>query len=230
MEKEKEKAKKGENAPQDAKGGKKVKKETEAKASGKGKKKAEEAAALPKDYVPRLKKHYGENVVPAMMKRFSYKNVMQVPRVEKITVNVGIGEATQNPKLLESVVDELMTITGQKPIVTKAKKSISNFKLRQGMAIGAMVTLRGIRMYEFFDRLMTLAIPRIRDFRGLSDRSFDGRGNFTLGVREQIIFPEINYDRVEKVRGMDIAFTTTAKSDEEALELLKEFGMPFRKG
>jgi large subunit ribosomal protein L5 len=179
--------------------------------------------------IPRMKKYYFDNVVPAMKKRFGYSNVMMVPKLEKIVVNVGVGEASQNPKMLDLVVEEIGKITGFRPTITRAKKSISNFKLRQGMPVGCFVTLRRARMYEFFDRLMNVAIPRIRDFRGLSDRSFDGRGNFTLGIREQIIFPEIDYDKIDKIRGMDITIVTTAKTDEEALELLREFGFPFRR-
>lgn len=208
---------------------KNAKPEKAAKSAGKKKKKKAEASPLPKDYMPRLKKQYYEQVVPSLMQTFQYKNKMQVPRLEKIVVNIGIGEATQNPKILESAVQDIMTITGQKPVITKAKKSISNFKLRQGVAIGCMVTLRGNWMYEFLDRLISLAIPRVRDFRGLSDRSFDGRGNYNIGVKEQIIFPEVDYDKVEKVRGLDIAIATNANSDEEAFEMLKAFGMPFRK-
>lgn len=179
--------------------------------------------------IPRMKKYYNDNVLPAMQKRFGYSNVMMVPKLEKIIVNVGVGEASQNPKLLESVMEEIGLITGLKPAVARAKKSISNFKLRQGMPIGCHVTLRRDRMYEFFDRLMNVAIPRIRDFRGLSDRSFDGRGNYSMGIREQIIFPEIDYDKIDKIRGMNITIVTTANTDEEALELLKEFGFPFRR-
>jgi len=181
------------------------------------------------DYVPRLKKLYYEHIVPAMMEKFKYKNIMEVPRLEKIVVNMGVGEATQNPKALESAMKELMLITGQKPAVRRAKRSISNFRLRTGMPIGCKVTLRRDRMYEFLDRLINIAIPRVRDFRGLSERSFDGHGNYSLGIREQIIFPEIGYDTVDKIRGMDITICTTAKTDEEAFELLKEFGMPFRR-
>lgn len=198
-------------------------------AAKKAQKKGGEVSQVPKDYVPRLKAQYNSQIIPVLMQKFQYKNKLEVPRLEKITMNVGIGEATQNPKLIELITQELMLITGQRPVITKAKKSISNFKLRKGMPIGCMVTLRGNRMFEFFDRLITIAIPRIRDFRGLSDRSFDGRGNYTLGVREQIIFTEIDYDKVEKIRGMDITIVTTARKDEEAYELLKEFGVPFRK-
>lgn len=179
--------------------------------------------------VPRLKKLYHEIIVPEMMKKFGYKNVMQVPRLVKIVVNMGVGQATQDPKLLEMAMKELAKITGQQPVIRRARKSISNFKLRAGMAIGCKVTLRRERMYEFFDRLINAAIPRIRDFRGLSDKSFDGRGNYTLGIKEHIIFPEINVDEVERIFGMDITIVTTAKTDEEAYELLRLFGMPFRK-
>lgn len=178
---------------------------------------------------PRLAEKYKKEIVPAMMKRFNYKNVMQVPKLEKISVNVGVGQATQDQKLLETAVAEIEAITGQKAAITKAKKAISNFKLRQGLPIGARVTLRGRIMYEFLDRLITLAMPQIRDFRGVSDRSFDGRGNYTLGIKEQIIFPEIDADKVTKITGMDITFVTTANTDMEAMELLKLFGMPFIK-
>ncbi len=209
-----------------------VKKGKEPKASASGKKKDKKQAApvaVPADYVPRLKKQYWEKIVPALMKRFSYKNVMMAPRLEKIVLNVGIGEASQNPKLLESAVEELAAIAGQRPSITRARKSISNFKLRAGMPVGCRVTLRGWRMWEFLDRLMSVAIPRIRDFRGLSDRSFDGRGSYTFGIREQIIFPEIDIDKIERVHGMDITLVTTAKTDEEAYALLEELGWPFRR-
>ncbi len=179
--------------------------------------------------VPRLKKLYHEVIIPEMMKKFGYKSVMQVPRLVKIVVNMGVGQATQDPKLLEMAMKELSKITGQQPVIRRARKSISNFKLRAGMAIGCKVTLRRERMYEFLDRLINAAIPRIRDFRGLSDKSFDGRGNYTLGIKEHIIFPEINVDEVERIFGMDITIVTTAKTDEEAYELLRLFGMPFRK-
>ena len=178
---------------------------------------------------PRLLEMYKKDLAPAMMKRFSYKSVMQVPRLEKISLNMGIGAATQDAKLLETAAKELELITGQKPAITKAKKAISNFKLRQGVPIGARVTLRGRQMYEFLDRLVSVAMPQIRDFRGVPDRSFDGRGNYTLGIKEQIIFREIDADKVAKINGMDITFVTTAKTDLEAMELLKGFGMPFVK-
>jgi len=175
----------------------------------------------------RLKQKYQDEVVPAMMKEFSYKNTMQVPRLEKITVNVGLGEATQNIKALDTAVVEVTAITGQKPVVTRAKKAIANFKLREGVPIGCMVTLRRDRMYEFLDRLIHVALPRVRDFKGISDRSFDGRGNYSLGLREQIIFPEIQVDKVDKTRGMTVSFITTAKTDPEGRSLLKLLGMPF---
>jgi large subunit ribosomal protein L5 len=175
----------------------------------------------------RLKQKYDEQVVPAMKSEFSYKNSMQVPKLEKITINVGVGEATQNVKALESTVAEITAITGQKPVITRAKKAIANFKLREGVPIGCMVTLRRNRMYEFLDRLIHVALPRVRDFKGVSDRSFDGRGNYSLGLREQIIFPEINADKVEKTRGMTVTITTTAKTDPEGRALLKLLGMPF---
>lgn len=177
----------------------------------------------------RLKDLYQKELVPALMEKFQYKNVMEVPKLEKVVINMGVGDAKENPKFLESAVEDLSIITGQRPVVTQAKKSVSNFKLREGMKIGTKVTLRGDRMYEFVDRLLNVALPRVRDFRGVSDRSFDGRGNYSLGIREQLIFPEINYDKVEKVRGMDIVFVTTAKTDEEAREFLRLLGMPFAK-
>jgi len=176
----------------------------------------------------RLKQHYKKSVIPALVKEFGYKNVMAVPKIQKVSVNIGLGEATQNAKLMDGAVNELGQIAGQKPVVTKAKKSIAAFKLREGMSIGAMVTLRGDRMYEFLDRLMNVALPRVRDFRGVSSKSFDGRGNYTLGVRDQLIFPEIDYNKVEKVKGMNISIITSAKSDAEGLALLKHMGMPFR--
>lgn len=178
---------------------------------------------------PRLKKLFETEIAPAMMKRFNYGNVMQVPRLRKIVVNMGVGDALTNIKLLDAAVADMTAITGQKPSIRKAKKAIANFKLRAGQPIGCMVTMRGARMWEFFDRLINVAIPRIRDFRGIPSRSFDGRGNYTLGLTEQIIFPEINYDRVEKVRGMDVTIVTSARTDEEGMELLKLMNMPFRK-
>jgi len=177
---------------------------------------------------PRILRYYEERVVPRLTEQFGYSNVMQVPRIEKIVVNVGLGEGSKNPKLLESIVAELELIAGQKAVVTKARKAISNFGIRQGMPIGAMVTLRGSRMWEFYDRLVNIAVPRVRDFRGLPTRSFDGRGNYTLGIKEQLIFPEIEYDKVQQIHGMDIVFVTTTSKDDEALALLRELGMPFR--
>jgi len=178
-------------------------------------------------YVPRLRKDYDARIAKAMTEKFGYKNVMEVPRIEKIVLNMGVGEATQDKKKVEQAASEMELIAGQKPVITKAKKSIAQFKLREGMPIGVKVTLRRERMYEFLDRLVTIAMPRIRDFRGLNPKSFDGRGNYAMGIKEQIVFPEINYDRIEKVRGMDVIVTTTAKTDEEARELLRLFGFPF---
>ena len=178
---------------------------------------------------PRLKEKYDKNIVPEIMKGLKYKSIMQVPKLKKITINIGVGSAIQNPKDLEGAVIDLTKIAAQKPVITKAKKSIASFKIREGNSIGCMVTLRGNRMYEFLDRLLNVAIPRIRDFRGLSRNSFDGLGNYTMGVREQLIFPEIEYDTVTSVRGMNITFVISAKSDDEALVLLEKFGFPFRK-
>lgn len=177
----------------------------------------------------RLKETYNNEIVNAMMKKFGYKNVMQVPKLNKIVINMGVGEAKDNAKVLESAVKDLETITGQKAVLTRAKKSVANFKIREGLAIGCKVTLRGEKMYEFMDRLVNLALPRVRDFRGINPNSFDGRGNYALGIKEQLIFPEIEYDKVDKVRGMDVIVVTTAKTDEEARELLRLFNMPFAK-
>ena len=179
--------------------------------------------------MPRLKDLYLSEAVPAMMKKFNYKNVMQVPKLEKIVINMGLGDTKDNPKSMDSALNDLMVISGQKPVVTKAKKSVANFKVRTGMKVGAKVTLRGNRMYEFADRLMNIALPRVRDFRGVSPSSFDGRGNFALGLKEQLVFPEIVYDNVDKIRGMDVIIVTTAKTDEEARELLSLLGMPFKR-
>jgi large subunit ribosomal protein L5 len=176
----------------------------------------------------RLHEHYRDKVVPELTKKFGYKSAMQVPRITKITVNMGVGESTADKKILDNAVGDLSKITGQKPVVTKAKKSIANFKIRAGYPVGCMVTLRGLRMYEFLDRLVTVAIPRIRDFRGVSNRAFDGRGNYNLGVKEQIIFPEIEYDKIDTLRGLNISITTTAKTDEEARALLAAFRFPFK--
>src|SRR5881628_173284 len=178
-------------------------------------------------YVARLRREFDERIVPAMIERFGYKNRLEVPRLDKIVINMGVGEATQDKKRVETAAAEMQQISGQKPVITKAKKSIAQFKLREGMPIGCKVTLRRDRMFEFLDRLVTVALPRVRDFRGLNPRSFDGRGNYALGLKEQIIFPEINYDEIDKVRGMDIIVTTTAKTDEEARELLRLFNFPF---
>lgn len=178
-------------------------------------------------YVPRLKIQYREEIIAALTKQFGYDNPMQVPKLVKIAINKGVGEASLNKKIMDDAIEELRTITGQQPTVRTAKKAVSNFKLREGMAIGAAVTLRGDRMYEFLDRLVTLALPRVRDFRGIPDKSFDGRGNYTLGVKEQIIFPEINVDKTDRISGLDVTFVTTAETDEEGFALLKAFGMPF---
>lgn len=175
----------------------------------------------------RMKDKYNDEVVKGLMEKFGYKNVMEIPKIEKVVINMGVGEAVSNPKILDVAVNDMMTIAGQKPVVTRAKKSIAAFKIREGMPIGAKVTLRGERMYQFLDKLLNIALPRVRDFRGVSPRSFDGRGNYTMGIKEQLIFPEIEYDKIDKIRGMDIIIVTTAKTDEEARELLKLMGMPF---
>lgn len=180
-------------------------------------------------YVPRLREKYKKEIVPALMKKFGYKNIMEVPFVERIVINMGVGEATQNSKLIDAAVNDLRIISGQQPLVTKAKQSEAGFKLRAGQAIGAKVTLRKEKMYEFLDRLVNIALPRVRDFEGVGDKCFDGRGNYSLGIREQLVFPEIEYDKVEKIFGMSITFVTSAKTDEEAKSLLEEFGMPFKK-
>ncbi|MCU9615217.1 50S ribosomal protein L5 [Caldibacillus lycopersici] len=177
----------------------------------------------------RLKEKFDKEITPSLMSKFNYKSIMQVPKIEKIVINMGVGDAVQNSKALDSAVEELTLITGQKPVVTRAKKSIAGFRLREGMPIGAKVTLRGERMYEFLDKLVSVSLPRVRDFRGISKNAFDGRGNYTLGIKEQLIFPEIDYDKVTKVRGMDIVIVTTANTDEESRELLTQFGMPFQK-
>ncbi len=208
---------------------KKSKKGASAKGGKKKQKKGLQYEPIKRDKPPRLEVKYKEEVVGALMKEFGYKSVMQVPKLVKITLNMGLGEAIQNPKLIESSVEELATITGQAPMVTKARKSVANFKLREGMKIGAMVTLRREKMYEFFDRLVNLALPRVRDFKGLSPKSFDGRGNYTFGIREQIVFPEIEYDKIEKIKGLNVTIVTTARTDEEGHALLKHMGMPFRR-
>ena len=200
-------------------------KKEQAQAPAKKKKGQQEAAAFTEP--ARLRVKYKEEVAPAMHEKFNYPNPMMIPKLEKIVLNMGLGSDKDNPKAIDAALEQLAQIAGQKPIITKAKKSVANFKVRQGMNIGAKVTLRGDRMYYFMDKLMNIVLPRVRDFRGVSDTSFDGRGNYAMGVKEQLIFPEINYDDVDKVRGMDIVFVTSAKTDEEAKELLKLFGMPF---
>ena len=227
------KPKKEKPAKTEAKGDKPVKEakgEKGEKKEGKGgaKKEAAPAKIYKRTAPPRLKTFYEKEIVPRMMKEFGYANVMQVPRMCQITLNMGLGEAVANPKILDSAVDELRVITGQQPVVTKAKKAIANFKLRQGLKIGAMVTLRREKMWEFFDRLVNLALPRVRDFKGVSTRAFDGRGNYSLGIKEQIIFPEINYDKVDKIKGMNISIVTTARTDDEGRALLRHLGVPFR--
>jgi large subunit ribosomal protein L5 len=199
--------------------------------SQKGKKGAKDSKEkFVEEKVPvRLMEHYREKIVPELIKKFNYKNTMQAPKLNKICLNVGVGAAVADPKIIDTTVKEIEAIAGQRPTVVKAKKSVSNFKLREGMNIGVRVTLRNDRMYEFLDRLVNITIPRIRDFRGLSDKSFDGRGNYTIGIKEQIIFPEINVDNVQRISGLDITFATSAKTDEEAFEILKQFGMPFTK-
>lgn len=207
-----------------------AKKDEQGKGKGKGKAAATPtgpSAPLPEGYVPRLKKRYQEEVVARLQKEFGIDNVMAVPKIEKISLNMGVGEAIQNIKVLDDAVEELAALAGQRPAITRAQKSIAAFKVRQGMPIGARVTLRGARMWEFLDRLITVALPRVRDFRGVSTKSFDGRGNYTLGVRDQLIFPEIDYNKVEKAKGMNITIVTTAGNDERALFLLRELGMPF---
>jgi large subunit ribosomal protein L5 len=216
---------KGDKGGKSDKGGKK----------GKGESKHESAAAasgpaieLAAGYKPRLRVHYDAKVIGALTKRFSYKNPMMVPRLQKVVINMGLGAAVQNPKIIDSAVDDLRAITGQKPVVTRARKSIATFKLRENLPIGAMVTLRAERMWEFVDRLISYSLPRVRDFKGVSNKGFDGKGNFTMGLREQIIFPEIDYDKVDAVKGMNISFVTTARTDEEGRALLAELGIPFR--
>ena len=210
----------------EAKAEKAAAKAEKAEAEAKGDKTAK-ASRAPAGYKPRLKSDYDERIVKAMTEKFGYKNRLEVPRLDKIVINMGVGDATQDKKRVETAAAEMQQIAGQKPVITKAKKSIAQFKLREGMPIGCKVTLRRDRMYEFLDRLVTIALPRVRDFRGLNPRSFDGRGNYAMGLKEQIIFPEINYDQIDQVRGMDVIITTTAKSDEEARELLRLFNFPF---
>ncbi len=233
MAKSEEKEAKPKGQPAD-KGGKPKGKQEPAKgkqeSKGKDKKAKAEAADTPARPVvpPRMRDKYRDKVVPAMTKKFGYTNPMQLPRIEKVVVNMGLGQAVANPKMIESAVDEICDITGQKPVVARAKKAISNYKLRTGMPIGVFVTLRRERMWEFLDRLITVALPRVRDFKGVSPKGFDGRGNYTLGLREQIIFPEINYDKIDSTRGMNVSIVTSAKTDEEGRALLTELGMPFR--
>jgi large subunit ribosomal protein L5 len=207
---------------------KKAKAPKEAAESAPQEKGAKRAKAAKPAEPPRLRVRYAKEIVPALVKHFNYKNVMAVPKLEKIVINMGVGEAIANAKILDVAVDELGRISGQRPVITRAKKSIANFKLRQNMPIGAAVTLRGDRMFEFLDRLTSVVLPRVRDFRGVSTKSFDGRGNYTLGLRDQLIFPEISYEKVDKIRGMNVTIVTTARSDDEARELLRQFGMPFR--
>ncbi|WP_050435693.1 50S ribosomal protein L5 [Chondromyces crocatus] len=183
---------------------------------------------MPEGYVPRLRQHYRQSVVPALSKRFGYANPMMVPRLEKVVLNMGLGSAVQNPKVIDSAVEDLRAVSGQKPVVTRARKSIATFKLRENLPIGVMVTLRAERMWEFIDRLIAFSLPRVRDFKGVSPKGFDGKGNFTMGLREQIIFPEIDYDKIDVVKGMNISFVTTARTDEEGRALLTELGIPFR--
>ena len=207
-----------------------AKQDTKKKAdSGKSKAKPKFQERIVRKAPPRLLKIYNDSITKKMTEEFQFGNVMEIPKITKIVINVGLGEAIANPKLMDSVVDELQTISGRKVVITKAKKSIANYKLREGMKIGAMVTLRREQMYEFLDRLINFALPRTRDFKGVSSKGFDGRGNYTLGIREQIIFPEISYDKIEKIRGMNITIVTNAKSDDHARALLRHFGMPFRK-
>jgi large subunit ribosomal protein L5 len=207
-----------------------VAEEKKVKKQAKGKKEPDASTQVEEGYVPRLLVRYREEIVPALQKHFGYRNLYQIPKVEKIVLNMGTGDGLKDAKLQDAALEDMMTIAGQRPLVTKAKKAVASFKLRKGMTVGCKVTLRGARMYEFFDRLVNVAIPRIRDFRGLSSGSFDGHGNYTFGIKEQIVFPEIDYDKVAKIRGMDITIQTSAKTDEEAFELLKSLGMPFRTG
>jgi large subunit ribosomal protein L5 len=214
--------------PKEQKEGKKGKAPKEAAPEAEPQEKGKKAKPKGPQEPPRLRVRYSKEIIPALMKHFNYKNVMAVPKLEKIVINMGLGEAIANAKILDVAVDELGRIAGQRPVITRAKKSIANFKLRQNMPIGAAVTLRGERMFEFLDRLVSIVLPRVRDFRGVSTKSFDGRGNYTLGLRDQLIFPEIPYEKVDKIRGMNVTVVTTARTDDEARELLKQLGMPFR--
>ncbi len=211
------------------KGKKKKGGEPKASAKGKDKKQKQETPAVPKDYIPRILDRYRKKTVPELQKQFNYQNPLLLPKLDKIVLNVGMGTLHQDAKLSESIVEEMTIISGQKPVLTKARLSVSNFKLRQGMVVGCRVTLRKVKMYEFFDRLISIVIPRIRDFRGLDDKSFDGHGNYTFGIKEQIIFPEIDYDKIAQIHGMDITICTSAQTDEEALALLSVLGFPFRR-
>ncbi len=229
-----EKKPKGEQKPRAEKSGEKAGAKAKSAKKGKGAERsagsdaAAEAKVTVEAIAPRLREKYKELVIPALTKQFSYKNPMQVPKLQKIVINMGLGAAVANPKIIDTGVEDLKAISGQKPVVTRAKKAIANFKLREGIPIGAMVTLRSARMWEFLDRLVTVAIPRTRDFKGVSRKAFDGKGNYTLGLREQIIFPEINYDKIDAIKGLNISFVTTAKTDEEGRALLQQLGMPFR--
>ena len=216
-------------AAKPAEGGKTEPKKADAKKSKAEAKVAAPLEAMPKDYVPRLRKHYDEVVRPKLIAQFGYKNVMEVPRIDKIVLNMGIGEATQDSKLVQVAAAELEKIAGQKVVITKARNAIAQFKIRENLAIGAKVTMRKVRMYEFLDRLITIALPRVRDFRGLTERSFDGNGNYAFGIKEHLIFPEIDYDRIDRVWGMDVIICTTARTDEEARALIEAFNFPFRK-
>jgi large subunit ribosomal protein L5 len=222
------KEKKDKSQQAKAKGGKKAKGKKSGDKKGKAKGKFQ-MEPIRREKPPRLWTMYREEIVPAMMKEFGYSSVAQAPRLSKIILNMGLGDAIENPKLIESSLEELAAISGQRPVITRARKSVASFKLREGMKIGVRVTLRRAKMYEFFDRMVNLAIPRVRDFKGVSPKSFDGRGNYTLGVREQIVFPEINYDKIEKIKGLNVTVVTTAETDEEGYSLLKRLGMPFRK-
>ena len=222
------KKKKGEKKAKGSKGSKGSKGKKSAKKRG-GKKERFQMEPIRREQPPRLWQVFREEITPALKEQFGYKSAMEVPRLDKIVLNMGLGEAIQNPKLIESTVEELAVISGQQPVVTRARKSVAHFKLREGMKIGVCVTLRRAKMYEFFDRMVNLAIPRVRDFKGVSPKSFDGRGNYTLGIREQIVFPEIDYDKIEKIKGLNVTVVTTAKTDEEGFALLKRLGMPFRK-
>ena len=227
-EKKADKAETAEKKPKKAPTEKAERKDKRGGGSSRSEEKAQKVVSTAEAVIPRFSEKYGKDVIPALTKQFSYTNPNQVPRLQKIVINMGLGAAVTNPKIVDAAVEELRAITGQKPVVTRAKKAIASFKLRAGIPIGAMVTLRKGRMWEFLDRLVTLALPRTRDFRGVSRKAFDGKGNYTLGLREQIIFPEINYDRIDVIKGLNISFVTTARTDEEGRALLQHLGMPFR--